>query len=170
MSGRIASSASTTFSPLLLLTVTETISSASLPSSVALWASWCERTANLSMSARVISSSFETSLASLIICFSVKGLVSPSWVMASIACTSPMRKPKRASGSRYGALLIDSMPPVTPISRSPARIAWSARPIVRMPEAQTLFTVSEGTSLGMPPLIWAWREGICPWPACRTWP
>ena len=22
----------------------------------------------------------------------------------------------------------------------------------------------------MPPLIWAWREGIWPWPACRTWP
>ncbi len=62
------------------------------------------------------------------------------------------------------------MPPVTPISRSPARIAWSAIPIERMPEAQTLLTVSEGTSLGMPALIWAWREGICPWPACSTWP
>ena len=105
------------------------------------------------MSARVISSSFETSLASLIICFSVNGLVRPSWVIASIASTSPIRKPKRAPGSRYGAWLIDSMPPVTPTSRSPARIAWSASPIVRMPEAQTLFTVSEGTSLGMPALI-----------------
>ncbi len=39
-----------------------------------------------------------------------------------------------------------------------------------MPEAQTLLIVSEGTSLGMPPLIWAWREGIWPWPACSTWP
>ena len=29
-----------------------------------------------------------------------------------------------------------------------------------MPEAQTLLIVSEGTSFGMPPLIWAWREGI----------
>ena len=27
------------------------------------------------------------------------------------------------------------------------------------PEAQTLFTVSEETSLGIPPLIWAWRLG-----------
>ena len=62
------------------------------------------------------------------------------------------------------------MPPVTPTLRSPARIAWSARPIVRMPEAQTLLTVSEGTSLGIPALIWAWREGIWPWPACSTWP
>ncbi len=62
------------------------------------------------------------------------------------------------------------MPPVTTTSVSPARIAWSASPSVRMPEAQTLLIVSEGTSFGIPPLIWAWREGIWPWPACRTWP
>ena len=73
-----------------------------------------------------------------------------------------MRKPNRAPGSRYGAFDIDSMPPVTPSSRSPARIAWSARPIVRMPEAQTLLIVSEGTSFGIPALICAWRDGICP--------
>ena len=39
-----------------------------------------------------------------------------------------------------------------------------------MPEAQTLLTVSEGTSFGIPPLIWAWREGIWPCPAWSTWP
>ena len=39
-----------------------------------------------------------------------------------------------------------------------------------MPEAQTLLIVSEETSLGMPALIWAWRDGIWPWPACSTWP
>ena len=100
VSGRIASSASTTVSALRLLTVTQTISSASRPSSVAFAASWCERAAKRSMSGRVISSSFEISLASLIICLSVNGLVSPSWVIASIALTSPIRKPKRASGSR----------------------------------------------------------------------
>ena len=33
-------------------------------------------------------------------------------------------------------------------------------PAARMPDAQTLLTVSEETSFGMPPLIWAWREGI----------
>ena len=27
-----------------------------------------------------------------------------------------------------------------------------------------------GDLLGMPALIWAWREGIWPWPACSTWP
>ncbi len=62
------------------------------------------------------------------------------------------------------------MPPVTATSVSPARIARSAMPSERMPEAQTLLIVSEGTSFGMPPLIWAWREGIWPWPACSTWP
>src|SRR5271167_59786 len=40
----------------------------------------------------------------------------------------------------------------------------------RNPDAQTLLIVSEETSLGMPPLIWAWREGICPWPAWSTCP
>ena len=30
--------------------------------------------------------------------------------------------------------------------------------------------VSEETSFGIPALICAWREGICPWPACSTWP
>src|SRR5215217_887507 len=30
--------------------------------------------------------------------------------------------------------------------------------------------VSEETSFGIPASIWAWREGIWPWPACSTWP
>ena len=30
--------------------------------------------------------------------------------------------------------------------------------------------VSDDTSRGMPPLICAWRDGIWPWPAWRTWP
>ena len=33
-----------------------------------------------------------------------------------------------------------------------------------------MLTVSEETSLGIPALIWAWRDGIWPWPACSTWP
>ena len=39
-----------------------------------------------------------------------------------------------------------------------------------MPEAQTLLIVSEGTSLGIPASICAWREGIWPCPAWSTWP
>ncbi len=57
------------------------------------------------------------------------------------------------------------MPPATATSRSPARTAWSTIPAERRLEAQTLFTVSLVTSLGMPALIWAWRLGIWPCPA-----
>ncbi len=100
VSGRGPSSTSTVVSPLRHLTVTATISSAMRPASIASAASCWERSAKRSMSTRVISISFETSLASLIICLSVKGLVRPSWVIASSAWTSPIRKPKRAFGSR----------------------------------------------------------------------
>ena len=73
-------------------------------------------------------------------------------------------------GAGTGACDIDSMPPPTPTSMSPARIAWSSMPTARMPDAQTLLIVSEETSFGIPALICAWREGIWPWPACSTWP
>src|SRR5947209_17105251 len=62
------------------------------------------------------------------------------------------------------------MPPPTPTSTSPARIWVSRIAAARTPDAQTLLTVSEETSLGMPALICAWREGIWPWPAWSTWP
>src|SRR3954453_7782325 len=62
------------------------------------------------------------------------------------------------------------MPPPTPTSTSPARIAWSRITLARRPLAQTLLMVSEETSFGIPALICAWREGTWPWPACRTWP
>src|SRR5689334_8488287 len=65
---------------------------------------------------------------------------------------------------------MDSMPPATPSSRSPARIAASSMPTARTPDAQTLLMVSEETSLGIPALICAWREGIWPWPAWSSWP
>ena len=39
---------------------------------------------------------------------------------------SPYLKPSRDFGSRCGAFVIDSMPPATTISASPARISWSA--------------------------------------------
>src|SRR3954451_19623185 len=62
------------------------------------------------------------------------------------------------------------MPPATATSRSPARTDASIIPAARMPEAQTLLIVSEDTSSGIPAAICAWREGICPWPACSTVP
>src|SRR3954447_20625486 len=62
------------------------------------------------------------------------------------------------------------MPPPTPTSTSPTRIAWSRSTDARSPLAQTLLIVSEETSFGIPALICAWRDGIWPWPACSTWP
>ena len=38
------------------------------------------------------------------------------------------------------------------------------------PDRQTLFTVVAGVVIGMPALTAAWRDVICPAPACRTWP
>ena len=91
VSARGASSISTVVSPFFELIVTGTISSGSLPSSVALIASSCERSANLSMSARVISSSSPTSVASSYICLPENGFVSPSCTIASSAFASPIR-------------------------------------------------------------------------------
>ena len=62
------------------------------------------------------------------------------------------------------------MPPPTATSRSPARTAWSIIPTARTLDAQTLLIVSEVTSIGIPASICAWRDGICPWPACSTVP
>ena len=70
----------------------------------------------------------------------------------------------------YGAFDIDSMPPVTMTSWSPARIIGSAISTARIEEAQTLLIVSAPTSFGIPAPIAACRAGACPTPACRTWP
>jgi hypothetical protein len=45
---------------------------------------------------------------------------------------------------------IDSMPPATITSASPALMAWAASMTVLRPEPQTLFTVVQGTRFGMP--------------------
>ena len=112
------------------------------------------------MSARVSSISADTSSLSAPMCLPLNGFVSPSLIIASIALASPIRNPNRASLSMYGDFDIDSMPPPTPTSRSPARIAESSSAAARIPDAHTLLTVSEETSLGIPPLICAWRDGI----------
>ena len=44
--------------------------------------------------------------------------------------------------------VIDSMPPATTISRSPARISWSAIAMALRPDRQTLLMVIDGTSTG----------------------
>ncbi len=111
-----------------------------------------------------------TSVASTYICLPVKAFVRPSCCIRSISVAGPMRKPLREPGSACGAWLIDSMPPPIATSASPARMCRSASATARMPEAQTLLIVSEGTSIGTPAAICAWREGIWPAPPCSTWP
>ena len=67
-------------------------------------------------------------------------------------------------------MVIDSWPPATTTSNSPARISWSASAIASRPDRQTLLMVSEGTFIGIPALTAAWRAGICPAPAWSTCP
>src|SRR5881397_2269220 len=70
----------------------------------------------------------------------------------------------------YGAFDIDSIPPVTTTSTSPARIIESAISTARIEDAQTLLIVSAGVSFGRPAPIAACRAGAWPAPACSTWP
>ena len=65
---------------------------------------------------------------------------------------------------------MDSMPPATITSMSPARMACDASMTALSPEPHTLFTVVAPTVLGMPALINAWRAGACPTPAWTTFP
>ena len=83
---------------------------------------------------------------------------------------SPYLKPSRDFGSRCGALVIDSMPPATMISASPARIIWSAVAIALRPDRHTLLMVIDGSESGSPPAMPAERAGFWPAPARMTWP
>ena len=56
-----------------------------------------------------------------------------------------MRSPSRARGSRYGQLLMDSMPPATAMSMSPTAMPWAASITAFSPEPQTLLIVSAAT-------------------------
>ena len=49
-----------------------------------------------------------------------------------------------------GARLIDSTPPATNRSPSPAAIAWHAETTAERPEAQSRFTVTPATDSGSP--------------------
>ena len=83
---------------------------------------------------------------------------------------SPYLKPSRDFGSRCGEFVIDSMPPATTISASPALIRRSACAIALRPDRQTLLIVIDGTASGRPPAMPALRAGFWPAPARMTWP
>ncbi len=134
-----SSSLNTTGSPLRCGISTATTSSSNRPSFQARAASWWLRAANASCSSRV--NSCEPVLAASVsppIAWSVKASHRPSWAMWSRTVTSPYLYPDRERSSRCGACVIDSMPPATTTSNSPARMSWSARAMASMPDRQTL--------------------------------
>ncbi len=71
-----------------------------------------------------------------------------------------MRAPVRALGTAYGAVDIDSNPPASATSISPARISTSARCTAFRPDKQTLLRVIAGIVIGTPPATAAWRAVI----------
>ena len=81
-----------------------------------------------------------------------------------------MRAPERCFLSRYGALVMLSMPPATTKSTEPAASASEPMITVCMPLPQTLLTVVASTDLGRPALSAAWRAGAWPRPAGSTQP
>src|SRR6266566_4271221 len=68
--------------------------------------------------------------------------------------------PQRASFTRYGARLIDSIPPARRISAEPARIMSEANMTACSPEPQTLLIVTAPTRSGKPPNSAACRAGF----------
>ncbi len=69
----------------------------------------------------------------------------PSWMSESTIVPSPMRSPSRTRGSKYGALLMDSIPPATAMSMSPVAMPCAASMTALRPEPQTLLIVSAAT-------------------------
>src|SRR3954468_17881052 len=90
--------------------------------------------------------------------------------MWSITWPCPMRNPARAFGSRYGALVIDSMPPATMTSALPVARMSCASMAAFIPEPHILFTVVQPALRGNPAPSEAWRAGAWPWPAASTHP
>ena len=166
-----SSVANTTGSPLRCGISTGTTSSSKTPFFHATAAFWWDCAANSSCSSRVrlCAAALHSSVSRPIACC-VAWSYSASYAIESTSFTSPNLMPSRDFGKKCGALVIDSMPPATTTSTSPARISWSAIAIALRPERHTLLIVIDGTFIGMPPLMAAVRAGFCPAPAWMTWP
>src|SRR5688572_19251226 len=78
--------------------------------------------------------------------------------------------PPRPLGSRWGALVIDSMPPATTTVELPAVSESKAIIAAFMPEPHILLIVVAGVDLSSPAPRAAWRAGAWPWPAPSTLP
>src|SRR4030042_2691245 len=94
----------------------------------------------------------------------------PSLPIESTIVASHSLYPNLAFSSRYGALVMLSMPPATTTLSLPARIASDASMTAFRPEPQTLFMVRAATSSDSPPQSAACLAGFCPSPAGKTFP
>ena len=81
-----------------------------------------------------------------------------------------MRMPARALGSRYGALLMLSMPPATMMRALSASRTSCASIAAFIAEPHIFDSVVHGVATGSPALSAAWRAGACPCPAIRQLP
>ena len=71
---------------------------------------------------------------------------------------------------KYGALLIDSMPPAITTLACPEIISLAAIITAFRLEPQTLLIVVHGVEYGKPAFIATCLAGACPEPACKTCP
>ena len=81
-----------------------------------------------------------------------------------------MRIPPRALGSKYGALVMLSMPPATMMSALPAMSASCASMAASIAEPHILLTVVQPVANGKPAFSEACRAGAWPCPAGNTHP
>src|SRR5262245_39528519 len=114
--------------------------------------------------------SFAHSSAQLPMCWFEYGSHRPSTIIESAVSSGPILVPLRELRSTCGAFHIDSMPPATPISISPAAIARATPSTASSPEPHTLLTVTHGTLCGRPANRAACRAGAWPTPAGSTMP
>ncbi len=134
---------------------TGTSSSSKRPSSAAFSQRCCDRSANASCSSR------DTSYRSAT--FSPVSPIDSSGNIASIfgfgnrqprvvsqAVWFPRGQAASGLAMTSGARLIDSTPPATKRSPSPAATAWHAETTAESPEAQSLLTVTPATDSGSP--------------------
>src|SRR5947207_12861719 len=90
--------------------------------------------------------------------------------MWSYTVAWPMRMPARALGSRYGALLMLSIPPATIICALPAMIESWASIVAFIADTHIFETVVQWVDKGKLALIAAWRAGAWVFPANRQLP
>ena len=157
--------------PFASRTVTGAISASNRPASMAAIAFWWLASANASWSSRLTCVLDRDALgvgAHVAVLDRAPQAVVDGRVDRARRCRGGSRSGRPAA--RYGAPFIDSMPPATATSASPARISAAASMIALSPEPQTRLMVVAEVVSGRPALSTAWRAGAWPTPAWRTWP